>query len=96
LDNETKPARPPLGARLKALFDEYGPLALTLYLIIFVIVYAGFLVAIAAGVKVRSAAGSLGLAGAAWVATKLTQPIRIIATLALVPLVARFRRPKKP
>jgi hypothetical protein len=92
LENQTNQTKPPLGTRLKALFEQYGSLALTLYVILFALVYAGFLVAIATGVKVQSTAGSFGLVGAAWVATKLTQPIRIIATLALVPLVARLRR----
>ncbi len=96
LDEQTKPARPPLGARLKALFDEYGQLALILYFIVFGVVYVGFLIAIAAGAHVRTTAGSFGLVGAAWVATKLTQPIRIIATLALVPLVARLRPRRSP
>ena len=84
--------KPKLGARLKELFDKYGQLALVIYFIIFGLVFGGFLVAISAGFHVSSAAAGAGLVGTAWVATKLTQPFRILATLALVPLVARLRR----
>ena len=85
------PAKPRLGARLKTLLDEYGALAMVIYFVLFGVVLAGFCLAIAAGVHVRSGAGGAGLVGAAWLATKLTQPLRIVATLALVPVVARLR-----
>jgi hypothetical protein len=81
-----------MSARLKALIDKYGQLALIIYFVLFGLVFAGFIVAIRAGVHVRGAAGGAGLVGTAWVATKLTQPLRIFATLALVPLVARLRQ----
>jgi hypothetical protein len=84
------PARKPLKARLTDLLAEYGKVAIYLYLAIFVLVLAGFTVAIAAGVEVESAAGGAGLLGAAWLATKLTQPLRILATLALTPVLGRL------
>lgn len=84
--------KPKLGARLNALLEEHGRLALIVYFALFGLVFAGFAVAIALGVHVQSAAGGVSLAGAAWVATKLTQPFRILATLALVPIIARLRR----
>jgi hypothetical protein len=96
---DTKPETPPrpkLGARLKELFEKYGQLALIIYFVLFGLVLAGFIVAIATGMKVQSTAGSVGIVGAAWVATKLTQPFRILATLALVPIVARLRQRRKP
>jgi hypothetical protein len=84
--------------RLKALLAEYGRVALYTYVGLFVLVLAGFAVAIAAGVQVESAQGGAGVLGMAWVATKVTQPIRIAATLGLTPLVAnaigRLRRSK--
>lgn len=88
-------AKPKLGARLKALLDEYGKLAVVIYFVLFGLVFGGFAVAISAGVHVDSAAGSAGLIGAAWVATKLTQPLRILATLALVPIVARVQQRRR-
>ena len=79
------------------LMAEYGPVALTVYLVIFAVVFAGSWAAIQMGWQPEGVTGGLGTLGAAWVATKLTQPLRIGATLALTPLVARFvprlRRP---
>jgi hypothetical protein len=74
--------------RLKALLAEYGRIAIYTYFAIFLLVFAGFAIAIAAGVPVESAAGKAGVFGAAYLATKLTQPLRILGTLALTPLVA--------
>jgi hypothetical protein len=84
--------------RWKQLLVEYGKIALIVYLVIFALVFAGFAVAIGAGYQPEGAAGSAGLLGAAWVATKLTQPLRILATLALTPIVGRLvlRRRDKP
>jgi hypothetical protein len=74
--------------RFKALLAEYGQTALYVYLGLFALVFAGFAVAIAAGVQVESAQGGAGVLGMAYLATKVTQPLRIAATLALTPLVA--------
>lgn len=81
--------------RLKKLLAEYGPLALYIYLAIFALVLVGFALAIQLGVKVESAAGKAGLWGTAWLATKVTQPFRILATLALTPLVAQLFKLRK-
>lgn len=78
----------PLSQRLKELLADYGSIALTIYLAIFALVFAGFAIAIAAGFGSESAGSIAGTAAAAWVATKLTQPFRIAGTLALTPLVA--------
>ena len=81
--------------RLKNLLAEHGRLALYIYLAIFVVVLAGFALAIQMGVHVESAAGKAGIWGAAWLATKVTQPLRILATVALTPLVAQLLRLRK-
>lgn len=97
-----EPPRPTLSERMKAMLAEYGGLALTIYLILFAAVLAGFAVAISLGFETESAAGSAGILGAAWLATKVTQPLRILATLAITPLVARglkrlrARKPARP
>jgi hypothetical protein len=78
--------------KLKALLAEYGRVAVGTYLAVLLLVFAGFALAIAWGVEVESAQGSTGVLGAAYVATKLTQPIRIVATLVLTPIVARVLR----
>ena len=89
--------KPPLKDRLKALFDEYGTIAIATYFAIFFVVLGGFALALTFGVKIESAAGTAGTLGAAWVATKVTQPLRILGTLVLTPvigkLVHRFRKP---
>lgn len=84
--------------RIKALLAEYGRVALATYFGLFALVFTGFGVAIALGMHVASGAGGAGVLGAAYVATKLTQPLRIAATIAMTPLVARvaerFRKPR--
>lgn len=77
---------------MKALFDEFGMVAVVTYFAIFALVIGGFAVAISMGVQVEGAAGTAGTLAAAWVAAKLTQPLRIIATLVLTPFIGRFLR----
>lgn len=81
-----------MSERMKGMLAEYGGVALGVYLVLFAAVLAGFAVAISAGVEVESAAGSVGTLAAAWLATKVTQPLRILATLAITPLAARVLR----
>jgi hypothetical protein len=79
-------------ARLKDLMETHGPVALVVYLAIFFSVWAGFAAAIRAGIDVPSTGGQAGVWLGAYVATKLTQPLRIGATLVITPLVARWLR----
>lgn len=81
-----------MGLKLKQLLAEYGPVALWIYITLFLAVLAGFYVAIRAGWTPEGVAGNAGALTLAYVATKLTQPLRIGATLALTPLVGRLRR----
>jgi hypothetical protein len=75
--------------KLKLLLQEYGRIVLWVYLVIWLAVLAGFALAISAGFNVKSVSASgLGVLGAAWLATKLTQPLRIAGTLALTPVIA--------
>lgn len=74
--------------KLKRLLEEYGRVAIWVYLVIWLSVLAGFAIAISAGFNVKDGAAGMGVLGAAWVATKLTQPLRIGATLLLTPAVA--------
>ena len=76
--------------RLKGLVDEYGKIAIGLYFAIFALVYTFFLASISASVGETSTAETVSLAGAAWLATKLTQPLRIGATFVITPLIARL------
>lgn len=75
-------------------------MAIGTYFALFVVVLSGFALAITLGFSVESAPGNLGVLGAAYVATQLTKPLRIGATLVLTPLVARalarLRGPRRP
>jgi len=82
--------------RWEQLLAEFGTIALVTYLVIALVVFAGFVVAIRMGFQVESTAASAGTFGAAWIGLKLTQPIRIGATVALTPLVAWIARRGRP
>ena len=78
-----------LKQRLQDHLAEYGSIALVIFLMIFALTYLGFFVAIKTGADIGdSAAGQTGTFVAAWLATKLTLPIRIGATFVLTPLAA--------
>ena len=82
--------------RIKVRFAEvkreYGKIAIATYLVIFFAVLGAFAVAIKMGYSVEGASGTSGVLLGAWVATKVTQPIRIAATIGLTPFVARVLR----
>jgi CBS domain-containing protein len=80
----------------KDLLAEYGTVALVVYLSIFVLVLAGFWVAIRVGWRTDGTAGNVGSLAAAYVAAKVTQPLRIAATVGAditIRCVARGRHP---
>jgi hypothetical protein len=81
--------------KLKLLLEEYGRVAIVTYFAIFFLTLGGFALAITYGVKIESAQGGAGLLMASWLGTKLTQPLRIAATLALTPLVAAALRKRR-
>jgi hypothetical protein len=74
---------------LTRVFTEYGAVALVLYLAIFALVFAGVWFALQAGWAPSSTAGKAGGLAATYIITKLTQPLRIAATVVLTPLVAK-------
>lgn len=76
--------------KVERLLAEYGTVALVVYFTIFFSVLAGFWLAIRLGFRPSSAAGTAGTLAAAYVATKVTQPIRIGATIVLTPIVAKL------
>jgi hypothetical protein len=67
---------------------------------LFAIVLVGFALAIQLGFETESTAGTLGTWGAAYVATQLTKPLRLAATVLITPVLGaflrRFRRPEAP
>jgi hypothetical protein len=85
-------AKPPLKERWKTLMAEYGRLAIWVYFTIFFSLWAGFIVAIRLGFQVDGAGGTTGSVLGAYAAVKLTQPVRILATLGLTPPLERALR----
>lgn len=83
------PTQPSLKTRIEKLLAEYGPVFMVIYFSIFGLVLAGFAIAIGMGMQVESASGKAGTLGAAWLATKVTQPLRIAASAALTPLIGK-------
>jgi len=75
---------------LKNLLVEYGAIAVVVYLAIFFLVLFGLWAAIKAGWEPSGAMANVGAFTAAYVVTKVTQPLRIIVTLAITPLIARL------
>ncbi|MGI8618929.1 MAG: hypothetical protein ACR2L6_07540 [Gemmatimonadaceae bacterium] len=79
-----------MAEKLKHLLAEYGPVAVGIYLVLFFGVFVGIYFAINAGWAPEGVAGNAGAWTAAYLATKLTQPLRIGATVVLTPLVSRL------
>jgi len=74
---------------IKDLLAEYGAVAVVVYFGIFFTVLLGAWTAIHFGWQPSTVTGNAGAFTAAYLATKVTQPIRIASTLALTPLAAR-------
>ena len=74
---------------------EYGSISLWVYFIIFALVLFGFALALRFGIIVHGLAGSAGIWAGAYLATKLLQPLRIIATVAITPAAAALIRRRK-
>jgi len=86
----------PLRKRLAVLYRMYGRIALVIFAVIWLLTIAGFGAAIYLGFKASSATGVLGTIGAAWLAAKMTMPLRILATIAITPPIARWWRRRHP
>src|SRR3954470_4355814 len=80
----------PVKKTIQNLLAEYGTVAVIVYFVIFFAVLGGFWLAIRLGWQPTSAAGSVGTFAAAYIATKLTQPLRIAATVVITPFIAKL------
>ena len=78
--------------KLKALFTEHGPVAIALYVLLLAVTWGGFALAIIYGFQPEGASAGVGVATASYLAMKLTQPLRIGATLVLTPFASRLWR----
>ncbi|MCK6525474.1 FAM210 family protein [Myxococcota bacterium] len=79
-----------ISSRLQALMEEYGGIALAVWMVLFIGTMAASYTAIKLGFQVETAAGSASTFAAAYAFTMLTKPARAVATLALTPVVARL------
>ncbi len=90
-------SRQSVKVRLTRLAQEYGAIALGTWCTLFALVLAGFATAIKLGVdgaggEDQGGAATASILGSAYVATLLTKPLRIGATVVLTPVVARAVR----
>ena len=83
-------------AKYEHLVEEYGSAAIATYLVLFFTTWIALWVAISWGFDPGSNAASAGTIGGAWVATKVTQPVRIGATIVITPLAVRLWRRLRP
>ena len=99
--SETPPPvakKPASQGRLKRLFEEYGTIAIVLYIVLCVLFFGSAYAAIQLGWRPESIVGQAGTFGAAYVVYKATMPVRIAAAVLITPLAAkvvhRFRPPR--
>ena len=87
-----------LKTRWTDLLAEYGKIAIGTYLVLWLGVWLAFGIAIGLGIDIDgvdpASATTVGsVVFASWLAAKITQPVRIAATLVMTPFVATlFRR----
>lgn len=95
--SEQPAEKPTWRERFKILLAEYGPVLIVVWLGVFGLVWAGFVLAIKFGFGVESETGFWGVVVSAYLATQLAKPLRIAATLVITPaaatLLRRFRKP---
>lgn len=75
---------------LKHILAEYGAIAVVVYLTLFTIVFVGSYLAIRLGWTPGSAAGQAGAWTAAYIVTKIAQPLRIAATVLITTFVGKL------
>jgi hypothetical protein len=89
-------AKSSIRQRLERLFADYGPVAVVTYFVIFFGTWGGFAAALSFGIQMEGVAAGAGTIGAAWLATKVTQPLRIGATIVATPFAARLWHRLRP
>ncbi|MEO5579273.1 MAG: hypothetical protein ABIR58_01330 [Gemmatimonadaceae bacterium] len=77
-------------ASLKQILAQYGAIAVAIYLTIFGLVLGASWFAIRLGWTPTGVTGNAGAFAAAYLFTKLTQPLRIGATVVLTPIAGRL------
>ena len=80
---------------LKNILAEYGVIAVIVYLTLFTIVFVGSYFAIRLGWTPGSAAGQAGAWTAAYIVTKIAQPLRIAGTVLITTFVGKLWENRK-
>ncbi|HEY0243533.1 MAG TPA: hypothetical protein VGC52_12790 [Gemmatimonadaceae bacterium] len=80
---------------LKNILAEYGMIAVVVYLTLFAIVFVGSYFAIRLGWTPGSAAGQAGAWTAAYLVTKVAQPLRIAATVLITTFLGKLWENRK-
>lgn len=80
---------------LKNILAEYGAIAVVVYLALFTVVFVGSYFAIRLGWTPGSAAGQAGAWTAAYVVTKIAQPLRIAATVLITTFLGKLWENRK-
>lgn len=80
---------------LKNILAEYGMIAVVVYLSLFTIVFVGSYFAIRLGWTPGSVAGQAGAWTAAYVVTKVAQPLRIAATVLITTFLGKLWENRK-
>jgi hypothetical protein len=95
------PPSPSSRQRLRRFFLEFGALGLGVHYFVYLLVLIGFALSMGGlsfggSSTLRASSGTLGVCAAAYVATKLTMPLRALVTVALTPLLrALIKRVRK-
>lgn len=80
---------------LKNVLAEYGAIAVVVYLTLFTLVFVGSYFAIRLGWTPGSVAGQAGAWTAAYLVTKVAQPLRIAATVLITTFVGKMWENRK-
>ena len=80
---------------LKNILAEYGKIAVVVYLTLFTVVFVGSYFAIRLGWTPGSVAGQAGAWTAAYVVTKIAQPLRIAATVVITTFLGKLWENRK-
>ena len=80
---------------LKNILAEYGAIAVVVYLTLFTIVFVGSYFAIRLGWTPGSVAGEAGAWTAAYLVTKVAQPLRIGATVLITTFLGKLWENRK-
>lgn len=80
---------------LKNVLAEYGAIAVVVYLALFTLIFVGSYFAIRLGWTPGSAAGQAGAWTAAYLVTKIAQPLRIAATVLITTFIGKLLEKRK-